>query len=103
MRIGVPRESTTGERRVALVPESVSRLVKSGVEVTVERGAGVLASFPDDAYETAGAALGDAWGADVVVKVQKPSSDEAQRLPKSALLISMLPPATSAELLQQLA
>ncbi len=103
MRIGVPRETTTGERRVALVPESVSRLVKSGVEVTVERGAGALASFGDEAFEKAGATLGEPWEADVVVKVQKPSADEANRLAKSALLISMLPAATSAELLQQLA
>ena len=103
MRLGVPRETTTGERRVALVPESVGRLVKSGVEVTVERGAGVLASFGDEAYEKAGATLGEPWAADVVVKVQKPSSDEAKRLAKGALLISMLPASTSADLLQQLA
>lgn len=103
MRIGVPRETTAGERRVALVPESVGRLVKSGVELTVERGAGVLASFGDEAYEKAGATLGDPWSADVVVKVQKPSAEEAKHLVKSALLISMMPAATSADLLQQLA
>ena len=61
MRIGVPREATDGERRVALVPESVSRLVKSGVEVVVERGAGLAANFPDDQYEKAGASIGVAF------------------------------------------
>jgi NAD(P) transhydrogenase subunit alpha len=106
MRIGVPRETVTGERRVALAPESVSRLVKSGVEITVERGAGVPANFPDELYEKAGATVGDsaaAWGAGVVVKVQKPTADEATRLANGALLISLLPASTSADLLAQLA
>lgn len=105
MRIGVPRESVAGERRVALAPESVTRLAKAGVEVAVERGAGVPANFPDEAYTKAGATVGDAasaWGADVVVKVQKPSASEAQRLAKGAILISLLPVATSADLLEQL-
>lgn len=105
MRIGVPRESVAGERRVALAPESVTRLAKAGVEVAVERGAGVPANFPDEAYTKAGATVGDAasaWGADVVVKVQKPSASEAQQLAKGAILISLLPVATSADLLEQL-
>jgi H+-translocating NAD(P) transhydrogenase subunit alpha len=103
MKIGVPREVTSGERRVALVPESVARLVKSGVEVAVERGAGVQANFPDDLYEKAGATFGDAWNANVVVKVQKPSAEEARKLSNGAVLISLLPTATSADLLSQLA
>ena len=102
MRIGVPREVAAGERRVALVPESVSRLVKSGVEVVVERGAGTSANFPDDLYEKAGATLGDAWGAGVVVKVQKPSSAEVARLSKGTVLISLLPVASSADVMSQL-
>ncbi len=106
MRIGVPRETATGERRVAMSPESVSRLVKTGVEVMVERGAGVPANFPDALYEKAGATLGDATaalGAGVVVKVQKPSADEARHLANGALLISLLQASTSADLLAQLA
>src|SRR3989304_2046975 len=106
MRIGVPRESGAGERRVALAPDSAARLVKAGVEVAVERGAGVPANFPDEAYTKAGAAVGDtagAWGADVVVKVQKPTGPEARQLSKGAILISLLPAATSPDLLQQLA
>lgn len=106
MRIGVPRESVDGERRVALTPDSVARLVKSGVEVAVEAGAGVPANFPDETYTKAGASVGDggaAWGADVVLKVQKPSASEASRLKQGAILISLLPVATSADLFTQLA
>lgn len=103
MRIGVPREVTPGERRVALTPDSVTRLVKSGVEVVVERGAGIQAFFPDELYEKAGATPGDAWDSGVVVKVQKPTSEEARRLTKGAVLISLLPAATSADLLGALA
>ena len=103
MQIGVPRETTAGERRVALAPESVARLVKSGVEVVVERGLGLQANFPDDLFEKAGATTGDPWGAGVVVKVQKPTADEARRLAKGAVLISLLPTASSADLLPQLA
>jgi NAD(P) transhydrogenase subunit alpha len=77
--------------------------VKSGVEVTVERGAGVTANFPDPLYEKAGATLGDPWNAGVVVKVQKPAADEARRLTSGTILISLLPAATSADLLNQLA
>ena len=78
----MPKESAAGERRVALVPEIVTKLVPSGFEVLVERGAGEAASFPDAAYEEAGARIADdAWsGADAVVKVQKPSGDEVARL-----------------------
>jgi len=104
VRIGVPRESATGERRVALVPEVVARLVEAGHEVVVERGAGGAASFEDAAYEEAGAALGDsAWDADVVVKVQKPTAEEAARLKKGALLIGFLEPLTDKEGLDRLA
>ena len=57
VRVAVPRETIPGETRVALVPESVSRLVRAGVEVVVERGAGEPASLLDAAYEKAGATL----------------------------------------------
>ena len=78
MRIGVPRETAPGERRVALVPEVVAKLVEGGHTVVVERGAGSAASFADAQYEEAGATLVDsAWDADAVVKVQKPTGEEA--------------------------
>ncbi len=61
MRVGIPRETTQGERRVALVPETVGKLAASGFELIVEPAAGVAASFPAPACTGAGAALGDPW------------------------------------------
>ena len=95
MLIGVPRELEQGERRVALVPEAVSKLAGSGFEILVERGAGVAASFPDAAYEEAGATLADdVWQAEAIVKVRKPSDAEAQRLRSGQVLIGFLEPLT---------
>jgi len=104
MRIGVPRETATGERRVALVPEIVGKLVPAGFEVLVQRGAGEAASFPDAAYEEAGARLVDDWAdADAVVKVQKPSEEEAGRLREGQVLIGFLQPLTDPEGIERLA
>src|SRR5690242_4581274 len=103
MRVGVPRESAPGERRVALVPEVVSRLASGGFEVVVEGGAGEAASFPDAAYEEAGARVGaDPWDADAVVKVQSPSAEEAERLREGQILIGFLQPLTDREGVQRL-
>jgi NAD(P) transhydrogenase subunit alpha len=103
MRIGVVRETTPGERRVALVPETVGRLAKGGNEVIVERGAGEASSFPDRMYTDAGATIGDAWSADLVVKVAKPSDDEIARIRESAVLIAFLQPLTNHDLVRELA
>jgi NAD(P) transhydrogenase subunit alpha len=106
MRIGVAKETAPGERRVALVPESAGRLLKSGVEVVVERDAGRAAYFVDEAYQKAGATLVDAataFGADVVLKVQKPTASEVAQLREGAILVSLLPVATSGDLLSALA
>src|SRR5690349_24963231 len=104
MRIGVPRETSPGERRVALVPEVVGKLVPAGFEVVVQRGAGEAASFPDAAYEEAGAQVADDWAdADAVVKVQKPSEEEAGRLRDGQVLIGFLQPLTDAEGIKRLA
>jgi NAD(P) transhydrogenase subunit alpha len=95
MKVGVPRETAAGERRVALVPDTVKRLAGGGFEVAVERGAGDAASFPDRDYEHAGATLvDDAYSADAVVKVQPPSADEAARLREGQILIGFLQPLT---------
>jgi NAD(P) transhydrogenase subunit alpha len=103
MRVGVPRESAPGERRVALVPEVVARLVPGGFEILVEAGAGEAASFPDAAYEEAGALLGsDPWSADAVVKVQAPSAEEAGRLREGQILIGFLQPLTDREGIERL-
>ena len=91
-RIGVVRESNDGERRVALVPKAVSALVGKGVDVVVESGAGEAALIPDQAFSDAGATIGDAWSADVVLKVAPPSDGEIGKLSKGQTLIGFLAP-----------
>jgi proton-translocating NAD(P)+ transhydrogenase subunit alpha len=105
MRVGVPKERAAGERRVALVPELAGRLVASGFEVLVERGAGEAASFPDAAYEEAGARiLDDVYGeADAIAKVQSPSEDEVARLREGQVLVGFLQPLTDPEGIARLA
>ena len=108
MRIAVPRERAARESRVALVPESIARLVKAGAAVTVEREAGLAAGFPDDAYATAGATLADDFaatvaGAEIVCKVQAPSAEEAARLPAGCALACYLAGEEHAALLGTLA
>ncbi|MEX3946768.1 Re/Si-specific NAD(P)(+) transhydrogenase subunit alpha [Paraburkholderia sp. EG287B] len=108
MTIAVPRETLEGERRVAATPESVAQLIKLGYAVEVETAAGVNASYPDDAYRSAGARVVDdaqalLSGADIVVKVRPPSSEEVQRLKPGATLIGFIWPAQNAALLEQLA
>ena len=103
MRIGVPKETAAGERRVALVPETVGKLTGSGFEVIFERGAGEAASFPDSAFEDAGARLGDWAEADAVAKVQKPTADEVTRLRDGQVLIGFLQPLTDREGIERLA
>ena len=97
MRVAVPRETAPGERRVALVPESVGRLAGSGFEVTVQSGAGAAASFPDEAYADAGAELATGFaetvgGAEAVLKVAPPDAGEVSELPRGAILIAFLQP-----------
>jgi NAD(P) transhydrogenase subunit alpha len=99
----VPKETAAGERRVALVPETVGKLTGGGFEVVVERGAGEAASFPDAAFEEAGARLGDWAEAEAVAKVQKPSADELARLRDGQVLIGFLQPLTDREGIEQLA
>jgi NAD(P) transhydrogenase subunit alpha len=103
MRLGVPTETTPGERRVALVPEVVKKLAAKGVEVVVEPGAGVHALIPDQLYADAGATLGDPWQADIVAKVAAPSEDEVAKLGSGSVLIGFLGPLTNAETIRALA
>jgi NAD(P) transhydrogenase subunit alpha len=108
MKIGVPKEVAPGERRVALVPDAVAPLVKSGLEILVESQAGAQAFHDDAAYEKAGARIvPDAETlyaqADVVVKVQKPTASEAAQLREGTVLIAFLQALTSPDLLEQLA
>jgi NAD(P) transhydrogenase subunit alpha len=104
MKIGVPRETVPGERRVALVPETVGRLVKAGNEVLVERGAGTEAAFIDSAYEQAGARIvDDAFDADLIAKVQRPTQDEIGKLKQGQVLIAFLQPLVEPKLAATLA
>ena len=89
---------------MALVPDAVSKLVQNGFEIVVERGAGVAASFPDDAYAEAGAHMSaSVWDAEGVVKVRKPSNEEDQRLREGELLIGFLEPLTDPAGIERLA
>src|SRR2546421_9533218 len=101
MKVGVPKETAPGERRVALVPEIVSKL--AGIEVVVEPSAGEAASFTDDAFREAGATLGDPWEAELVAKVRKPSEDEVARMRDGQVLIGFLQPLTDTEGIERLA
>ncbi len=94
MIVGIPKESTPGERRVALVPDLVPKLTKAGVEVVIQSTAGVAAGFPDATYAAAGARVAaDALeSADVVLKVQPPSASEVSRMKGHAVLIGFLQP-----------
>jgi NAD(P) transhydrogenase subunit alpha len=98
MRIGVPKESAEGERRVALIPDAVRSLTGKDLEVAVESGAGEAAGHPDPEYDEAGASVdGPPWDADVVVKVAPPTSEEIGRLEGGQVLIGFLNPLTSGE------
>jgi H+-translocating NAD(P) transhydrogenase subunit alpha len=108
MRICVPTETAPREQRVALVPDTVARLVKSGLEVTVQSGAGLRAGFRDDAYVAAGAtvapdAAGAYRGALIVARVQPPAVDEVALLEPMSTLISLLRPGRSGDILAALA
>ncbi|MGW2664576.1 Re/Si-specific NAD(P)(+) transhydrogenase subunit alpha [Nocardia tengchongensis] len=91
-RVGVVRETNPDERRVALVPKIIPALLKQGVEVIVEAGAGLGALIPDEAYTEAGATLGDPYSADVVVKVAPPNDGEIAKLAPGQTLIGFLAP-----------
>ncbi len=96
MKVGVARESAPGERRVALVPDVLSKLTAAGLEILVESGAGTGAAIPDSAYEEAGAKVVSgkelAADADAILRVQKPSKDEVARLRKGQTVIGLLSP-----------
>ena len=114
MRIAIPREIAPGERRVALTPDMVARLIKVGHSVSIQSGAGERAGFPDSSYQSAGATLvpeaAALYGeADAVLKVHRPMSGEsngaheATLLRKGSVLISFFRPASDAALLDRLA
>jgi NAD(P) transhydrogenase subunit alpha len=108
MLIGVPAETTAGEKRVATVPDVVEKLVKLGFTVAVQSGAGDAANFADDTYRAAGAQVvpnaADIWGrSDIVFKVRPPSAQEVGLMREGGTLIGFVWPAQNPELMQQLA
>ncbi|WP_341926518.1 Re/Si-specific NAD(P)(+) transhydrogenase subunit alpha [Nocardioides psychrotolerans] len=105
MRIGIPRESKAGETLVAATAITAAQLTALGYEVVVESGAGTLADQPDSAFEAADITVGsadDAWSCDVVVKVNAPTPAEIGLLRPSATIVSLMAPARSPELVEQL-
>jgi len=106
MLVAVPREAGAGEGRVALIPETVARLAANGFEVAVERGAGAAAGFPDEEYANAGAALREpgsvVGGADIVVRVGRPTAEEVSALAPGTVLIGFLAPLTDREGIERL-
>ena len=114
MLIGVPRETASGERRVALVPEVVSQLTRAGHRVVIERDAGLRAGFTDDAYRAVGCEIVDTAReiystAQMILKVQRPGREEfsgeaeLDTLTEGTVLIGLLQPSGDPALFQQLA
>jgi NAD(P) transhydrogenase subunit alpha len=105
MIVSVPKETSPGERRVALVPDLVAKLVRAGLDVVVQPEAGAAAGFPDTAYREQGARLEPDTGAaaDVLLKVQPPTPDEVGRLKEGATYIGFLQPYTNAAGIRALA
>ena len=103
MRLGVPKESRAGERRVALIPDTVKSLTAKDLEVIVESGAGEGAGHPDEQYTEAGATIGDPWGADIVLHVAPPTVEEIGRVGDGKILIGFLSPLTATDTTRALA
>ena len=108
MKVGVVKEILPGERRVAIVPDTVPKLTGAKLDVAVQAGAGSQAFYADEAYQKAGATLvPDARAvlsqADAVLKVQPPSLDEVKALKSGAILISFLQPSAHADVVKALA
>jgi H+-translocating NAD(P) transhydrogenase subunit alpha len=107
VKLAVPTERHPGERRVAMVPDAAARLVRAGIDVVVESGAGTSAHFSDDTYRDKGATVAEGaslWsGADVTARVQPPTVDEAAALPEGMTLVGFLQPASQLDVVQALA
>jgi len=105
MRIGIPKESMAGETRVAATPNSVIQLLKLGFDIVVESGAGEKASFPDEAYRTAGVGIADSgtvWQSDLIYKINPPDDMEITKIKDGATLVSFVYPGLNPDLVQKL-
>jgi NAD(P) transhydrogenase subunit alpha len=107
MKVGVARETATGERRVALVPDALAKLQAAGIDVLVERGAGLGANIPDSAFTDAGAAVvstAELYAqSDAIARVQKPSPAEAKQLRSGQAVVGLLQPLLEPALMAELA
>jgi len=108
MKIAIPADSEQGEMRVALVPETVGRLTRSGITVIVQPDAGKNAGFPDEVYRDVGAEMADTidallHDADIVVKVNQPNHHEIELMKPGAVIIGLLRARTSPDMLNRLA
>ncbi len=95
MRIGIPAETRPGETRVAATPETIKKYCAAKHQVIVQAGAGIASSITDEAYIAAGAQIGsaaDAFGAELILKVRAPSSDERGLIKPGTVLVGMLNP-----------
>ena len=106
MQLGILKETTPGETRVSITPDTAKKLIKSGLKITLERGAGIAAGFPDADYEAAGVTLADTTGvlaSDIITRVRKPSEIEISKFKKGSVLISWLEPYNQDGTLEKLA
>jgi len=106
MKIGIPREQQPGEHRVAASPETVKKLAAVGIDIVVEHGAGIEAAISDDAFRKAGAVLEDTattWDSELILKVQRPTDQEMDRLKEGQMLIGALDPYPHHEQVEQYA
>jgi len=97
MKVAIAKEIEYGEHRVAVIPDIAARLVKQGIEIWVEAGAGEASFFSNEAYEAAGAKIisdtATLWGeADVLMKVGVPKEHEINQMREGSVLISFLNP-----------
>jgi len=107
-KMGIPKESFAGERRVSLAPANVAAMQKLGFSVTVESGAGLASGFTDESYQKAGATIAasakDIWSScDVIIKVRAPSASEVDMMKPGTFLASLIAPAQNQDLLKKLA
>jgi len=108
MKIGIPKETAVGERRVALIPETVKKLAAKKIETVVETGAGLAASFSDDEYKAAGATIASSYedliaASDAIIKIVRPSDAELAKLKEGAALVSLQYPLSSADFVKAVA
>ena len=105
MQIGIPKESVRGETRVAATPKTVKQLLKLGFDVVIQSGAGLKASFQDEQYEEAGAAIvkaDKAWKSDIVFRVNPVTDAEVNKIPSGSTLVAFVQAAQNEALLQKL-